>query len=157
MSYDNDFIYTFNEYYPFERYIVKEPKKINYLFDDVVLTEIFIPSTEIKPLVDVEGIFHGFTKICNDDIYVKLKCGNAEFRMAYFDFDEHIREDIRRIIVEDFGCCEWESLYVEYDEDDNDDSLKNALMEQYNLINTKYGNCKIKDSFIIEDIIKLLK
>lgn len=28
---DNDFIYTFNEYYPFERYIVKNPQAINYL------------------------------------------------------------------------------------------------------------------------------
>ena len=28
---DKEFINTFNEYYPFERYIVKEPKKINYL------------------------------------------------------------------------------------------------------------------------------
>ena len=52
MSYDNDFINTFNEYYPFERYIVKEPKKINYLFDDVLLTELFVPSTEIKPCID---------------------------------------------------------------------------------------------------------
>ena len=30
MSYDTDFINSFNEYYPFERYIVKNPKKINY-------------------------------------------------------------------------------------------------------------------------------
>lgn len=28
MSYDTDFINSFNEYYPFERYIVKNPKKI---------------------------------------------------------------------------------------------------------------------------------
>ena len=47
---DKEFINTFNEYYPFERYIVKEPKKINYLFDDVLLTELFVPSTEIKPV-----------------------------------------------------------------------------------------------------------
>ena len=57
-DYDKEFVNTFNEYYPFERYIVKEPKKINYLFDDVVLTELFIPSTEIKPCVDENDIFH---------------------------------------------------------------------------------------------------
>ena len=155
MSYDNDFIYTFNEYYPFERYIVKRPKKINYLFDDVLLTEVFIPSTEIKPLVDDEGSFHGFTRICNDDIYVKLKCGNAEFRMAYFDFDEHIREEIRGIVIEDFSANEWESLYVEYDGED-EKLLKEILTEQYNLITAKYGECQIKEGFIIEDTINLL-
>ena len=70
-DYDIDFMNEFNEYYPFERYIVKEPKQINYLFDDVVLTELFVPSTEIKPLVDENGVFlHGFTKINNDDIYM---------------------------------------------------------------------------------------
>lgn len=40
--YDKNFINTFNEYYPFEKLIIKEPKQINYLFDDVLLTEIFI-------------------------------------------------------------------------------------------------------------------
>ena len=46
MSYDIDFINEYNNYYPFERYIVKTPKSINCLFDDVQLTELFIPSTE---------------------------------------------------------------------------------------------------------------
>ena len=154
MSYDTDFINTFNEYYPFERYIVKNPKKINYLFDDVLLCELFIPSTEIKPIMH-EGYFVGFTKICNDEIYIKLKCGDAEFRMAYFDFDEHIREEIRGIVVEDFGGCEWQSLYVEYDDEDAN-ALKEALTEQYNLIKDKYGECKLKDGFIIENTNNLL-
>lgn len=48
---DKEFIGTYNEYYPFERYIVKNPKKINYLFDDAILCELFIPSTEIKPII----------------------------------------------------------------------------------------------------------
>ena len=48
---DKEFIDTYNEYYPFERYIVKNPEKINYLFDDALLCELFIPSTEIKPII----------------------------------------------------------------------------------------------------------
>ena len=40
-NYDEEFINTFNEHYPFERYIVKEPKKINYLFDDVDVVSTF--------------------------------------------------------------------------------------------------------------------
>ena len=46
---DKEFIDTYNEYYPFERYIVKNPEKINYLFDDALLCELFIPSTVSCP------------------------------------------------------------------------------------------------------------
>lgn len=156
-DYDKEFMDTFNEYYPFERYIVKEPKQINYLFDDVILTELFVPSTEIKPLVDENGVFlHGFTKINNDDIYVKLKCCDSEFRMAYYDFEEHIREEIRRIILTDFGSYEWESLYVDYGDEDADEELKEALLTQKQIITNKYGECNIKTNFIIENTIKLL-
>lgn len=152
-DYDKEFVNTFNEYYPFERYIVKEPKRINYLFNDIVLTELFIPSTEIKPLIDSEGDFHGFTQVPDDEIYVKLKCDNSEFRMAYYDFADHIREEIRSIIYHDFGHYEWECLYVEQ-EDDND--LKKALSIQKQLTINKYGECNIKPDFIISDTIKLL-
>ena len=152
-DYDKDFINEFNEYYPFERYIVKEPKRINYLFDDAVLTELFIPSTEIKPLFDDEGVFRGHSEIPNDEIYIKLKCKGVEFRMAYWDFNYHIREDIRRIIIEDFGDYEWESLYV--DHGDTEDELKEALKTQYNLIKEKYGECVIKPDFEIIDTMNL--
>ena len=153
-NYDENFINTFNEYYPFERYIIKEPKGINYLFDDVVLTELFIPSTEIKPLVDENDGFHGFTKINDDEIYVKLKCKDVEFRMAYFDFDEHIREEIRHIFYNDFGQYEWECLYVDHEDDDE---LKEALQIQKDMIIEKYGSCEIKESCIITDTINLIK
>lgn len=161
MSYDTDFINSFNEYYPFERYIVKNPKKINYLFDDAFLCELFIPSTEIKPIMH-EGEFVGFTQINDDDIYIKLKCKNecddnwVEFRMAYYDFNDHIREEIRNIIISDFGGYEWECLYVESDEDDDLNELKEALQTQKKLIREKYGVCNIKDNFSIEDTIKIL-
>jgi hypothetical protein len=152
---DKDFIGTFNEYYPFERYIVKEPKQINYLFDDVLLTEFFVPGTEIKPIIH-DGEFVGSTLINDDDIYVKLKTSAGEFRMAYYDFNDHIREEIRNIIISDLGGYEWECLYVEPDEDDDLDELKEALQIQKGLIEEKYGVCNIKDNFDIEDTIKIL-
>ena len=49
-TYDEQFLNVFNSYYPFERYIIKDPKPIGNLFEDALLTEIFIPLTEIKPI-----------------------------------------------------------------------------------------------------------
>ena len=147
---DKEFIETYNECYPFERYIVKNPKKINYLFDDTLLCELFIPSTEIKPII-YNGEFVGSTQVNKDEIYVKLKCKNddenwTEFRMAYYDFNDHIREEIRRIIISDFGDYEWECLYVEHENENND--LTTALQIQKKLIEEKYGTCNVKDNFI---------
>ena len=153
---DKDFISTFNEYYPFERYIVKNPKKINYLFDDALLCELFIPSTEIKPIMH-EGDFVGFTQINDDDIYIKLNTPAGEIRMAYYDFNDHIREEIRRIIISDFGAYEWESLYVECDEGEYNEDLAQALKLQHTLVKDKYGVCSMKDNFIIEDTIILIQ
>ena len=153
---DEQFINTFNEHYPFERYIVKDPKKINYLFDDVVLVELFIPSTEIKPLVDENGVFHDWTSVDNDEIYVKLKCGDSEFRMAYYDFNDHIRQEIRWIILEDFGGYEWQSLYVDYEEEYEYDELKETLAIQKQLITEKYGVCNIKEYFDLEYTIEMV-
>ena len=152
MSYDTNFIDTFNEYYPFERYIVKNPKKINYLFDDALLCELFIPSTEIKPIMH-NGEFVGFTQINDDDVYIKIKTSAGEIRMAYYDFNDHIREEIRNIIISDFGRYEWECLYVDYEDVDD---LEIALEIQKKLIEEKYGVCNIKDDFTIEDTIKIL-
>jgi hypothetical protein len=150
---DKEFIGTYNEYYPFERYIVKNPKKINYLFDDAILCELFIPSTEIKPIMH-DGEFVGFTQINDDDIYIKLKTSAGEIRMAYYDFNDHIREEIRNIIISDFGGYEWECLYVEHEDDDD---LAIALQIQKKLIEEKYGVCNMKDNFIIEDTIETLQ
>lgn len=160
---DKEFIDTYNECYPFERYIVKNPEKINYLFDDALLCELFIPSTEIKPIIH-NGEFVGSTQVNKDEIYIKLKCKNkcnenlAEFRMSYYDFNAYIREEIRRIIISDFGKYEWECLYVEH-EDVDDDDLAIALQIQKKLIEEKYGTCNVKDNFIkdgtIETISKL--
>lgn len=142
-----DFINVFNEYYPFERYIVKTPKSIVYLFDDAQITELFIPSTEIKPIV-IDGQFVGHTKIPKNEIYVKVKGPSGEMRFALFDFADCVIEDIMCIVISDFGGYEWECLYVDH-EDDNED-LKKALLEQKRLIEEKYGECVIKDTINAE-------
>lgn len=157
---DKEFIDTYNECYPFERYIVKNPEKINYLFDDALLCELFIPSTEIEPIIH-NGEFVGSTQVNKDEIYIKLMCKNkfddnwAEFRMAYYDFNSHIREEIRRIIISDFGKYEWECLYVEH-EDGDDNDLAIALQIQKKLIEEKYGTCNVKDDFIKDCTIETL-
>lgn len=142
-----DFINVFNEYYPFERYIVKTPKSIVYLFDDALLTELFIPSTEIKPIV-IDGQFVGHTKVPKNEIYVKVKGPSGEMRFALFDFADCVIEDIMSIVISDFGGYEWECLYVDH-EDDNED-LKTALLEQKQLIEEKYGECNVKDTINAE-------
>lgn len=114
---------------------------------------MFIPSTEIKPIIH-ENKFVGFTQINDNDIYVKLKTSAGEIRMAYYDFNSHIREEIRHIIISDFGGYEFECLYVDY-EDNSDLSI--ALQIQKKLIEEKYGTCNVKDNFIIEDTIEILQ
>ena len=112
--------------------------------------------TEIKPLIDDEGGFHGYSKIPDDEIYVKLKCNGVEFRMAYWDFNDHIREEIRWIVLEDFGGYEWQSLYVEYETEDKYDELKETIKTQYNLIKEKYGECEVKPNIDIIHTIELV-
>lgn len=138
-----EFVNVFNEYYPFERYIVKTPKSFVYLFDDALLTELFIPSTEIKPIV-LDGQFMGYTKVPKKEIYVKVKGPSGEMRFALFDFADVVIEDIMWIVISDFGGYEWEGLYVDH-EDDNED-LKIALLEQKRLIEEKYGEYTVKDT-----------
>lgn len=158
MNYDKEFLSTFNEFYPFERYILKTPKSINYLFDDAVLLEIFVPATEIKRIKD-EYIGEYYTKIEEDDIYVKIQGPAGVMRMAYYDFAEHIRENIRVIVMEDFGQYEWQSLYVEYDDEENDyDDLKELLLTQKKLILEKYGICNIKNyDYTPTTVLKLIE
>ena len=69
-------------------------------------------------------------------------------------FGNHIREEIRHIIVSDFGYYEWECLYVEHENENND--LATALQIQKKLIEEKYGACNVKDNFIMESTIEIL-
>ena len=140
-TYDEQFLNVFNSYYPFERYIIKDPKPIGNLFEDALLTEIFIPLTEIKPILGSNGRIITFTTFNKDDIYIKLKVKDYEFRIGYFDFEDRIRENIRHILKIDLGLYEWECLYVDY-EDRND--LENELKIQKELILKKYGVCNNK-------------
>ena len=125
MNADKDFINIFNEFYPFERYIVRTPKSIEPVFNDLILTEIFVPKK-------------------NDEVYVKVKGVAGEIRIGYFDFASHIREAIRNIVITDFGHYEWQSLYVQ-DEDEELPELEKVLSEQKALIEKKYKECVIKD------------
>ena len=125
MNADKDFINIFNEFYPFERYIVRTPKSIEPVFNDLILTEIFVPKK-------------------NDEVYVKVKGVAGEMRIGYFDFASHIREAIRNIVITDFGHYEWQSLYVQ-DEDEELPELEKVLSEQKALIEKKYKECVIKD------------
>lgn len=147
-----EFINEFNSYYPFERYIVKKPISINRLFDDVFVTELFVPDTEIKPIV-INGCFVGHTKINNDEIYIKLKGNAGEMRLALYDLADPVIYDIIGYIVDDFGGYEWEGLYVEHEDEEtgeNNDSLKTAILEQKRLIEEKYGECVIKNTINAE-------
>ena len=143
MDPDKEFLNIFNECYPLERYIFKEPKSIGTTFEDVVLTEFFVPYTEIKPVLAKNGSLITFTCIKKSDVYVKVKGSAGEMRFGYFDFSEGIREDIRIAFIEDFGKYFYESLYVDHEGDDNSD-LKKLLEEQVNLIKAKYGKCEVK-------------
>lgn len=48
---DEKFINVINECYPFERYIIKTPKSIEITFDNLVILELFVSITEIKPII----------------------------------------------------------------------------------------------------------
>jgi hypothetical protein len=143
-SADQEFINIFNECYPFERYIIKEPKPIGNLFDDALLTEIFVPYTEIKPITANDGSLITHTSVNIEEIYVKIKGPAGEMRFGYYDFEEHIREGIRYIFINDLGQYEYESLYV--DHEDGEPELIVALETQKKLIQEKYGKYEVKKS-----------
>lgn len=97
-DYDEDFLSVFNEFYPFERYIFKEPKSIGLTFDDALITEVFVPYTEIKPILNSDGSFNRCTKVDPNEVYIKVKGNAGEMRFAYMDFNDHVREQIRWVI-----------------------------------------------------------
>lgn len=143
-NYDKEFLNVFNEYYPFERYILKNPKPIGNLFDEALLEEIFIPQTEIKPILSDDGSeLISFTSIDKDEIYIKIKTAAGVIRLGYFDFNQAIRENIRNIIIDDFGQYEWEGLFVDQE---NLGKLQEILLEQKYLIEQKYTLCNIKNT-----------
>lgn len=153
-DYDKEFLSIFNEYYPFEQYIFSTPKSLGMVFDDMLITEIFVPYTEIKPILNDDGSLITHTTINPEEIYVKVKGNAGEMRICYFDFNDHVREEIRNIFILDFGDYEYESLYVDHEDDDNS-TLIAVLNRQKTLIKEKYGICNIKkavrDNLVNED------
>ena len=146
-DYDEEFLMCFNDCYPFERYIFKEPKSIGMTFDDMLLTELFVPHTEIEPVLDENNKLLYFTSIPYNEVYVKVVGNAGEMRIGYLDFEEHIRTMIRCNFIEDFGGYEYEGLYVDHDDEGDDNaSLIAVLKNQKALIEEKYGECNIKPS-----------
>lgn len=145
MEYLEEFLSVFNDRYPFERYIFNTPCSLGNLFDDVLVTEIFVPSTEIKPYFSDDGQYIDSTEVPVDEIYLKLKGPGGEFRMGLIDFDKPIYENVIFRLYEDFGDYAWECLYMDYDEEDAYDELQEVLLEQKRMIIDKYGVCNIKE------------
>lgn len=145
MEYLEEFLCVFNDRYPFERYIFNTPCSLENLFDDVLVTEVFVPSTEIKPYFSEDGHYLDSNEIPKDEIYLKLKGPGGEFRMGLIDFDTSIYENVIFRLYEDFGDYAWECLYMDYDEEDSYDELQEVLLEQKRMITNKYGVCNVKE------------
>jgi hypothetical protein len=154
MEHLEEFLSVFNDRYPFERYIFKTPRSLGNLFDDVLVTEVFVPTTEIKPYFSDNGQYLGSNEIPKDEIYLKLKGPGGEFRMGLIDFNESICEDVIFNLYEDFGGYAWECLYVDHEDEGADDELQEVLLEQKRLITEKYGICNIKEH--IGEVVKNL-
>ena len=101
MEHLEDFLSVFNDRYPFERYIFNTPCSLGNLFDDVLVTEVFVPSTEIKPYFSDDGQYIDSTEVPVDEIYLKLKGPGGEFRMGLIDFDKPIYENVIFKLYED--------------------------------------------------------
>ena len=141
---DKEFINVFNEYYPFEHYIINNPKSIND-DDDVLLIGITVPETKIQSIYNVDGNFVFNTQVSKGDIVVILKYAFVEFTFKYYDFNDHIRDNIRSIIIDDFGAKEYEYLYIEPNEKESIE-LKNILLKQKEIIEKEFGYYNIKDN-----------
>lgn len=143
MTHDEMFLDVFNFHYPFEKYIVLNPEPIGFLYDDAILTEIFIPRID-----DLEKL------IGSEKVYVEIKGKAGRMRFAFYDFEEHIRLNIIRIIIEDFGDYEYECLYI--DNNDTYDVLKPKLDIQKKLIIEKYGECFVKNDNYLANFLNLI-
>ena len=73
MEYLEEFLSVFNDRYPFERYIFNTPCSLGNLFDDVLVTEVFVPSTEIKTYFSNNGQCFDSNEIPIDEVYLNLE------------------------------------------------------------------------------------
>ena len=62
---------------------------LNPIFDDLILMELFVSDTEIKPVLHNGHVVY-FTNINPNEVYIKA----GEMRIAYYDLAGHIRDEI---------------------------------------------------------------
>lgn len=137
------FIDIFNDCYPFERYILKEPKSIGWVLDDLKLTEIFIPKTKIESITRNDRIWK-YTKVDEYKTYAKFKIKDDEIKICLVDLSEGMIGDIMWTVLADFGDC-WECLYIDHEGDELEEELRKKVSEQEKLIKNKYGTTGIID------------
>ena len=153
MDYDEDFLSTFNEKYPLERYIFKEPTSLGLDFDDVQLIEIFVPKTKIEPIFH-NGQYIGSTKVNPKEVYVKVIGSAGEMRFGYLDFNDRVRDTIRESFYEDFGDY-FQYLYIDSEGDEEiEQEMTKILTNQYRLNVEKYGSCEVKQNYTSKFIMK---
>lgn len=130
----DSFAFEFIEFYPLKRYIFTDPKPIENLFNNILLTEIFILSAETT-----------LDEYTEEEVCVKLFCEEEIIKMSYFDFADHIKENIIDNFICDFGSDNWNSLTCLIEPDDKEEEciidadLESTLQLQKDLIEFKYG------------------
>ena len=137
MEYDEDFLSLFNYHYPLERYIFEKPMSLGLDFDDVQLMEIFVPDTEIKPII-VDG--QGNKQMIAD----RVGQIRAQISTTTSDFDkEKLQERLAKLAGGDY----FQYLYIDSEDEEIDKEVAKVLIKQYKLNIEKYGSCKIKNVY----------
>lgn len=141
-----EFLNIFNEDYPYERYIFKNPKPISIAFNKLLLTEIWIPYTKIEPvLYDLNGkkAISYWTKIPDSDVNVKCSTESGEIILFnYYDFCDGVQENIISNWLEEIGDA-YQQMYIDYE----DKSDRDSMFEEQRLLNIKhYGDARVKQT-----------
>lgn len=116
MNFVRNFIQIFNDYFPYERYRFKTPISISSVHDKMYMTEINIPKQKVNKYIPYN----------NDAIRIIV---NDSFCFSLTDFCDSIQQDIAAAVVEDFGQYEFQSLYCEYEDEEDYVALNNRLKE----------------------------
>ena len=106
------------------------------------MTELFVPSTEIKPVL-YNGHVVYFTKVNPSEIYVKVKGKAGELRIGFYDFADHVRDGIMKIILDDMEGFNWESLYARDEDEDK---------ELYKFMSNEFRKAKSKHPEIFSEL-----
>ena len=129
------FATTFGNY-PFERYIFEKPQLLDEVFGDVLITEIFESSAELKQNLDAWP--HR-----PEDLHVKIKGADGrELRLPYLTFSTKSRKRIRDIFRNDLSESVFDDLRKKHE---NHQELTEKINQQKTLITQKYGTFKVKE------------